>query len=46
MNDILYAFYMTIELWAFMGILALALVVEAVVDAQAKRRYNTNINSK
>jgi hypothetical protein len=45
MNDILYAFYMTIELWAFLGILALALVVEAVVDARAKRRYNTNINS-
>jgi len=40
MNEVLYAFYMTIELWVFLGILMLALVVEAVVDARAKRQYN------
>jgi hypothetical protein len=45
MNEVLYAVYMTMELWIFLGILALALAVEAVVDAHAKRRYNTNINS-
>jgi hypothetical protein len=26
------AFYMTIELWVFLGVLMLALLVEAVVD--------------
>jgi hypothetical protein len=36
MNDILYAFYMTIELWVFVGILGLALVVDSLVN----RRYN------
>ena len=40
MNEVLYAFYMTIELWVFLGILMLALAVEAVVDARAKRQYN------
>jgi hypothetical protein len=45
MNEVLYAVYMTMELWIFLGILMLALAVEAVVDDRAKRRYNTNINS-
>jgi hypothetical protein len=31
MNDILYAFYMTIELWIFCGILLTALVIEAII---------------
>ena len=31
MNDILYAFYMTIELWIFLGILLTALVIEAII---------------
>ena len=36
MNDILYAFYMTIELWVFLGILGLALVVDEI----RQRLYN------
>lgn len=32
MNDVLYAFYMTIELWAFVGILALALSAEGLIN--------------
>ena len=31
MSDILYYFYMTIELWAFLGILAVAMAVEGLV---------------
>ena len=31
MNDILYAFYMTIELWIFCGILLTALVIEHII---------------
>jgi hypothetical protein len=31
MNDILYAFYMTMELWIFLGILLTALVFEAII---------------
>jgi hypothetical protein len=31
MNDILYAFYMTIELWIFCGVLLTALVIEAII---------------
>jgi hypothetical protein len=31
MNDILYAFYMTMELWIFLGILLTALVIEAII---------------
>jgi hypothetical protein len=30
-DQILYAFYMTIELWAFLGILLTALVIEAII---------------
>jgi hypothetical protein len=32
MNDILYAFYMTMELWIFLGILLTALVIEAIIN--------------
>jgi hypothetical protein len=28
MNELLHAFYMTIELWAFMGILLVAMIVK------------------
>ena len=30
-NDILYAFYITMELWIFLGILLTALVIEAII---------------
>ena len=36
MSDIVYAFQMTIELWVFLGILAVALVVDEI----RTRRYN------
>lgn len=32
MNDILLAFWMTIELWAFLGILAVFMVFEPLLD--------------
>jgi hypothetical protein len=32
MNDILYAFYITMELWIFLGILLTALVIEAIIN--------------
>ena len=35
MNDLIYAFQMTIELWVFLGILALALVAEQLVNQKA-----------
>lgn len=35
MNDILYAFQMTIELWVFLGILAVATAVGELVDQKA-----------
>jgi hypothetical protein len=41
MDAVIYAFYMTMELWIFLGILMLALVVDEI----RQRRYNTNINS-
>jgi hypothetical protein len=31
MNEVLYAFYMTMELWIFCGILLTALVIEAII---------------
>ena len=31
MNDILYAFYINMELWIFCGILLTALVIEAII---------------
>jgi hypothetical protein len=38
MNDILYALYMTIELWVFLGILVLALVAEELVNQKSRKR--------
>jgi hypothetical protein len=31
MDDILYAFYITMELWIFCGVLLTALVIEAII---------------
>ena len=31
MNEVLNAFYMTMELWIFLGILLTALVIEAII---------------
>ncbi len=31
LNEILYAFYMTLELWVFLGFLCLALGVESLI---------------
>jgi hypothetical protein len=31
MDEILYAFYMTMELWIFCGVLLTALVIEAII---------------
>ena len=31
MNEVLYAFYVTMELWIFLGILLTALVFEAII---------------
>jgi hypothetical protein len=42
MNDILYAFYMTIELWVFVGILAVALFVEEGVVAHNRKKLINN----
>jgi len=36
MNEILHAFYMTIELWAFCGILMVALLVEEFMQGRGK----------
>lgn len=42
MTDILYAFYITMELWIFLAVLALALFVEEGVVAYNKRRLVDN----
>jgi hypothetical protein len=42
MNDILYAFYMTMELWIFLAILCIALFVEEGVIAYGKRKTVDN----
>ena len=42
MNDIIYAFYMTMELWIFLAILGIALCVEEGVIARNKRRLVDN----
>ena len=42
MNDIIYAFYMTMELWIFLAILMLALFVEEGVIAYGKRKTVDN----
>jgi hypothetical protein len=41
-NDILYAFYMTMELWIFLGILGIALCVEEGVVAYGRRKTVDN----
>jgi len=42
MNDILYAFQQTIELWVFVGILGLALLVEEGVVAHNRKKLVDN----
>ena len=42
MNDIIYAFYMTMELWIFLAVLAVALLVEEGIVAYNKRRLVDN----
>lgn len=42
MNDILYAFYMTMELWIFLAILLVALLVEEGVVAYGRRKTVDN----
>ena len=41
-NEILYAFYITIELWIFLAILGVALLVEEGVIAYNKRKLVDN----
>jgi hypothetical protein len=42
MNDILYAFFMTIELWIFLAILLVALFVEEGIIAHNRRKLVDN----
>jgi hypothetical protein len=42
MNDIVYAFYMTMELWIFLAILMVALFVEEGVVAYGRRKTVDN----
>ena len=42
MNDILYAFYMTMELWIFLAVLCIALFVEEGVVAHNRRKLVDN----
>jgi hypothetical protein len=42
MNDIIYAFYMTMELWIFLAVLGIALLVEEGVVAYNKRKLVDN----
>jgi hypothetical protein len=42
MNDILYAFYMTMELWIFLAILGIALLVEEGVIAHNRKKLVDN----
>ena len=42
MDDILYAFYMTMELWIFLAVLGIALLVEEGVVAYNKRKLIDN----
>lgn len=50
MNDILYAFYMTMELWIFVGILLMALVIEEGIkwvrnrDEELQKRIDAEID--
>ena len=42
MNDIIYAFYMTMELWIFLAVLGIALLVEEGIVAYNKRQMVDN----
>jgi hypothetical protein len=42
MNDVIYAFYMTMELWIFLAILCVALLVEEGVIAYNKKKLVDN----
>ena len=42
MNEVLYAFYMTMELWIFLGILLVALCIEEGVTAYNRKRLVDN----
>jgi hypothetical protein len=42
MNDIIYAFYMTMELWIFLAVLAVALFVEEGIISYNKRKMVDN----
>jgi hypothetical protein len=42
MNDILYAFYMTIELWIFLAVLGVALLVEEGLVAHNRKQLVDN----
>jgi hypothetical protein len=42
MNDILYAFYMTMELWIFLAILAVALFIEEGIIAHNRKKLVDN----
>lgn len=42
MNDILYAFYMTWPLWAFVAVLLASLFVEEGIKAYSKRKMVDN----
>ena len=41
-NDIIYAFYMTIELWIFLAVLGIALLVEEGVIAHNRKKLVDN----
>jgi hypothetical protein len=38
MNDVIYAFYMTMELWIFLGILLTALVIESIINTSTANK--------
>ena len=42
MNDILYSFYMTMELWIFLAVLGIACLVEEGVIAHNRKRLVDN----
>jgi hypothetical protein len=42
MNDIILAFYMTMELWIFLGILCIALFVEEGIVAHNRKKLVDN----
>jgi hypothetical protein len=42
LNDIIYALYMTMELWIFLAVLAVALFVEEGVIAHNRRKLVDN----